>query len=100
MEDEKFILDPADDDFGAVLNCAVRYACGRRTYMPDIVIGFITPLLPYLNDKTLGCMALDIRNADKLFGGWGDETIDKPHWMTFLGNIQKVMEEKNIPKWR
>ena len=25
------VIDPADDEFGAVLNCAVRYAIGRRT---------------------------------------------------------------------
>ena len=100
MTDNKPQIDIEDDDFGAVLNCAVRYACGRRSYMPSLVIDFITPLLPYLSDKTLGCMELDIRSGNKPFGGWGDEEIDKPHWMKFLGNIQRVMEERNIPTWR
>ena len=48
-------IDLSDDNFGAVLNCAVRYAIGRRTYMPGLVIDYITPLLPYLNNKTLWC---------------------------------------------
>ena len=26
------MIDPYDDDFGAICNCAVRYAVGRRTY--------------------------------------------------------------------
>lgn len=100
MTDKKPQIDIEDDDFGAVLNCAVRYACGRRSYMPSLVIDFITPLLPYLSAKTLGCMELDIRSGNKPFGGWGDEKIDKPYWMKFLGNIQRVMEERNIPTWR
>ena len=25
---------PINEDFGAVLNCAVRYCIGRQTYMP------------------------------------------------------------------
>lgn len=37
------MIDPYNDDFGAICNCAVRYAVGRRTYMPDLVIDFITP---------------------------------------------------------
>lgn len=39
------VLDPSDDRFGTILNCAVRYACGRHTDMPSLVIGYITPLL-------------------------------------------------------
>lgn len=34
------MIDPHDDDFGAICNCAVRYAVGRRTYMPDLVLDF------------------------------------------------------------
>lgn len=37
-------IDPSDHDFGLILNCAVRYAIGRQTYMPSAVIAFITPL--------------------------------------------------------
>lgn len=47
---ENIIIEAGNDDFGAVLNRAVRYACGRATYMPDLVCKFITPLLPKLND--------------------------------------------------
>ena len=35
-----------EDDFGgAVLNCAVRYALGRMSYMPGLVMDVIRPML-------------------------------------------------------
>lgn len=43
-----------DDDFGgAVLNCAVRYALGRRTYMPGLVMDEIRPMLKDCSERTL-----------------------------------------------
>lgn len=79
---KRFKIDPGDDFFGAVLNCAVRYAIGRETYMPSLVIGFITPLLPSLSSKTLWCFDQDITEA-KYTCGYGDPRIDKPDWMRF-----------------
>lgn len=50
-----------DDDFGgALLNCAVRYALGRASYMPGLVMGEITPMLPDCSDKTLWCFDQDV----------------------------------------
>ena len=83
--DDNFIIVPAkDDDFGCVCNCAVRYSLGRRTYMPSIVIGFIKPLLPKLNNRTLWCFERDIESAPS----YGDEQIDKPLWMDFLAAVK------------
>lgn len=90
----KIYIDISDDDFGAVLNCAVRYACGRYTYMPDIVVGVIKPLLNELSEKTLGCMERDIREADR----YGYDS-NKQEWMELLHEIQDVMEKRGIPYW-
>ena len=49
-----------NNDFGAVLICAVRYCIGRQTYMPGLVMDFIRPLLPKLDSKTLTVMERDI----------------------------------------
>lgn len=38
---DDILIERYNDDFGAVCNCAVRYAIGRMTYMPSIVVGFI-----------------------------------------------------------
>lgn len=74
-----------DEDFGVVLNCAIRYCLGRQTYMPRLVTDFIRPLLPHLDDKTLRVMRVDITIAES----YGNETIDKPIWMRFLDDIEQ-----------
>lgn len=49
------------DDFGgAVLNCAVRYALGRASYMPRLVMDEIRPMLVDCSDKTLAVFDQDI----------------------------------------
>jgi hypothetical protein len=95
-------IDLANDDFGAVLNCAVRYAIGRQTYMPSLVIATITPLLPSLSDTTLRCFDQDIVEA-KWTGGYGDPTIDEPHWMRFHDAVREERKRRGhelYKSWR
>ena len=79
-----------NNDFGAVLICAVRYCIGRQTYMPELVINFTRPLLSKLDDKTLYVMARDIAEADNL----GDAEIDAPMWAEFLAEIEKERKRR------
>lgn len=81
---EKPTISLDDDPFGAVLNCAVRYALGRQNYMPGVVIEFITPLLPYLNNRTLRCFDQDLSDAR----WYGDPQIDEPRWIKFLNDVR------------
>ena len=53
-------IDRSNDFDGAGLNCAVRYARGRQTYMPGLVIDQITPILKDCSDKTLWCFERDV----------------------------------------
>ena len=85
-------IDVSDDDFGAILNCAVRYAIGRRSYMPGLVVGFIRPLIPHLSDKTLWCFEKDI--AEEMPNGLGDPQIDAPKWIDFLGLVRQESRER------
>ena len=62
------IINLKDDNFGAVLNCAIRYCLDRQSYMPSKIIDYVRPLLPYLSYRTVNCMWNDVRSADK-FGG-------------------------------
>lgn len=86
-----------DDDFGAILNCAVRYAMGRCSYMPSLVVRFITPLLPYLDDKTLNVFTEDYIYQEK-YGNpdfcFGDPKIDRPVWDAFYASVNKELEER------
>lgn len=87
------MIDPHDDDFGAICNCAVRYAVGRRTYMPGLVIDFITPHLSELTDKTLWCFQRDLyQRLDEWFD-FGDE-FDLQNWMSFLENVDKEIKKR------
>lgn len=94
MINEKKLLKPSEHDFGTVLICAVRYCIGRQTYMPRLVIDYVTPLLPSLDGRTLKVMASDIKSA----GNYGDEVIDKPYWIMFLRKIEHEMERRKNEK--
>ena len=83
---QKLQIDPSDTTFGAVLNCAVRYAVGRQAYMPSVVIDFIRPLLPHLNLTTLWVFHQDILRAKS--DGLGDPLIDAPLWLRFHENVK------------
>ena len=81
-----------DDNFGAVLNCAVRYSIGRSTHMPHLVQSFIRPLLPFLSNKTLYVMREDVECAES----YGDPNIDEPGWKRFLQEVRSEMEARKL----
>lgn len=90
MSDKKpHLIDPSDDYFGAVLNCAVRYALGRRSYMPYLVTSFILPLVPRLSDKTLWCLDKDIGGTENI----GD-VCDEECWMQLLSAVRAELERR------
>lgn len=92
-EEIKCRPDPCDDDFQSVLICAERYACGRRSYMPGVVAGFIMPLVSQLRDTTLGALHRDLDNAmrdSKL----GDPKIDAPGWIELLHSVEKEIKRR------
>ena len=95
-------VDLHDDEFGTMLNCAVRYACGRRSYMPGAVVRFITPLLPFLSRRTLWCFDQDISEA-RHRGECGDPRIDLPMWIEFHERVKKERlkrgEELYMGRW-
>lgn len=83
-----------NEDFETILICAERYALGRKSYMPSLVIGYITPLLPRLSKKALSVMKNDLVTAGAYGeGGYGDEVIDKPLWLKFLSDIRKELDK-------
>ena len=86
---------PADnvDFFGAVLNCAVRYCIGRRTYMPGLVTDWIMEHCHgILTDKTSGVMKQDIDEArTKPYGDLGD-SCDVVTWLKFRDWLDKEDE--------
>ena len=84
-----------DKNFETILLCAVRYAIGRKTYIPSLVIDYITPLLPYLSENTLRLIANEITEYGTYEGGLGDEKIDRPYWEQFLRKIRLEIGGRN-----
>lgn len=88
----KIQIQKGDENFGAVLICAVRYCIGRQSYMPELVMDKIMPWIPMLSIQTLRCFERDIEEADNL----GDEKIDAPRWRVFLCDVKaEIKRRKN-----
>ena len=86
-----------DKTFESILICAVRYAIGRRTYIPSRVIDYITPLLPYLSEDVLKLIANEIIERYTYEGALGDEMIDLPYWEQFLRKIRLEIGGRHEP---
>lgn len=83
-------INISDKDFGMMLNCAVRYAIGRKVYVPNAVINYIKPMLQDIPDDTLSCMVHDIESAKN----YRNKSIE-PKWLDFLDEIQKEQQRRH-----
>lgn len=80
-----------DNDFGCIINSAVRYAIGRHTYMPGVVCDFVHRYINLLDIKTIGVMIDDI-SAELKYG------IDQEELWVSLRN--DLIDRKNeMKKW-
>ena len=103
-EKDDLVLCPArwinciyDDDFGCIINSALRYAIGRHTYMPSVVMDFVRKHIDMLDSRTISVMIQDIeREAEQ-------ETLDQlDDWMrlrdelkTHYGALLRKDKDKN-----
>lgn len=49
-----------DDDFGCIINSAVRYSLGRSSYMPGVTARFVLKYIMILDTRTITVMIKDI----------------------------------------
>lgn len=90
---------PIDDMFGEMMNWAVRYALGRRTYAVSDTCRYIKPLVPFLDNQTLSAMLQDIQLQGRI-GDYGDP-MDHDCWMNLKQAIINELEvRKNDPNRR
>ena len=86
--------DARDDaEIGAIVICAVRYAIGRKTYMPGLVQDFIMRHPEILTEHERQVIIMDIEEADEIrtyttvngrtitVDMLGDTKIDRPGWL-------------------
>lgn len=88
FRNQPFVL--IDDDFGEMMNWAVRYALGRRTYAVGDTCRFVKSVLPFLDHKTLFVMARDIQEKTDL-NDLGDQ-CDADDWLDLMKAITEQMK--------
>lgn len=86
-------LDISSEEFGSLVICAIRYCIGRRTYMPHVIIDFVSPLIGSLSSTALNCINRDISQAINT-NSLGDEIIDTPAWKKFYDKINEELNER------
>lgn len=64
-----------DDDFGCIINSALRYSISRHTYMPGVVVNFIRKYINTLDTKTIDIAIEDITKAIEM-----NEVDDPAMW--------------------
>ena len=76
-----------DDDFGCIINSALRYAIGRHTYMLSVVMGFIRKYIDILDTRTISVMIADIERETE------DATLDKrDDWLRLRDDLKAHYE--------
>lgn len=76
-----------DEDFGCIINSALRYAIGRHTYMPGVVRDFIRKYKDVLDAKTLFVAIRDIDDALRI-----DTLDDADEWQMLRDELQVTLE--------
>lgn len=88
-----------DMDFGQMLICAERYACGRRTYIVHDVVSYIARMIPLLDTHILKVMYQDLVSqeemAQRVSGRkvWGDD-CDRKEWMSLMSRLIDEIEKR------
>ena len=79
-----------DDDFGCIINSAVRYSLGRYTYMPSTVAEFVLKYLNYLDNKTISVIIYDIDDALK-----NEDLPLRNIWVELKSKLEIEMHARN-----
>lgn len=92
-----YVLCPArwfdytlDEDFGAIVNAALRYAIGRHSYLPSTVVDFIRKYIPALDDRTLHVICTDIEKELQ-----SAHDVDNPDmWKALMDECRTELEQR------
>lgn len=85
-----------DCDLETIFLCAIRYAMGRRTYMPSLVCDYLRPLLPNLSDYFLKLALQEYEFRDKMYEGDYGDTCDYQTWIGFKREVEREVEARRL----
>ena len=84
-----------DGLFCEIINYAVRYACGRRTYAAMSTANYVYNLADKLDTQTLSVMLRDIEEQEKI--SLGDD-IDARAWIKLKHKIESILDKRGFFK--
>lgn len=82
------------DDFELMMICALRYAIGRGTYVPDAAISYIRYLISQLSVKTLYVMKRDIEEEVERYKRMEHELYMADEWGKLADEMNAEYEKK------
>ena len=81
------------DNLELMLNCAMRYAMGRRTYIVSTFCDYVKSIMKDLSLITLERMEQDFDDFAKYENSWGDE-CDRETWMRFKMDLDETIKKR------
>ena len=81
------------DNLELMLNCAMRYAMGRRTYIVGTFCDYVKSIMTDLSLITLERMKQDFDDFAEYGNSWGDE-CDKETWMRFKMDLDETIKKR------
>lgn len=92
--EKDYTIKVSRDDFGTLAICALRYAMGRETYMPDLVRSIVKQHLRDMEQKDIEVMLQDCAWQYQ-HEVYGNPTIDKPGWVLWE-QIIRIEKERRL----
>ena len=80
-----------DHDFRLILLAAIRYAMGRNTYMPTVIVDYLKRHIKLLDDKFLVLAADDIRRH---FEDYGEHEPNPNLWQSLLEALEAERRDR------
>ena len=95
---KEFLLFPqdmlapiSDSDFRLILLSAMRYAMGRKTYMPSVIADYIKRHLQLLDDKFLTLAADDIQ---RYLEDYAEHEANSDPWQNLLDALETEQRDR------
>lgn len=85
-------------DFGLIAVDALKYCCGRQTYMPSLTREIIEPFLQQIPYKYILEMKGLCDYQKEHPGAYGDVCIDRPGWLLWAHKIDNEIARRSVFK--
>ena len=96
-EHKSYVLCPArwitpcfDEEFGCIVNSALRYAIDRHTYLPSVIVNFVRRHIDALDIKTLSTIIEDIEKELRI----NSNIFEPDMWRSLQRDCEVALEHR------